>query len=86
MCYYLGTCHTQLLWPVKGSCHVRSASLSNIDLPLILCTLLAAALGIIMVFSATNTSGAAAFQFNSFVTRQMIYAGSGILLMIVIAR
>ncbi|HET6314347.1 MAG TPA: rod shape-determining protein RodA [Chloroflexia bacterium] len=65
---------------------MRAVSLSNIDLPLILCTLLSCALGIVMVFSATNAAGAATFGFNSFVTRQMIYAGAGILLMIAVAR
>lgn len=65
---------------------MRSANLSNIDLPLILCTLLACALGIVMVFSATNASGASGFQLNSFVTRQMVYAGIGVLLMIALAR
>ena len=65
---------------------MRSASISNIDLPLILCTLLACALGIVMVFSATNADGASAFQLNNFVMRQMVYAGAGILIMIVLAR
>lgn len=65
---------------------MRSANISNIDLPLILCTLLACALGIVMVFSATSTGSATAFHLNEFVTRQMIYAGIGILLMIAIAR
>ncbi|MDQ3707010.1 MAG: rod shape-determining protein RodA [Chloroflexota bacterium] len=65
---------------------MRAASISNIDLPLILCTLLAAALGIVMVFSATNASGATSFSLNEFVTRQMIYAAIGIVLMLAIAR
>jgi rod shape determining protein RodA len=43
-------------------------------------------LGIVMVFSATNASGATSFSLNTFVTRQMIYAAIGILLMIAVAR
>jgi hypothetical protein len=37
---------------------LRTGNLQNLDLPLVLCTLAAAAVGIIMVFSATKAAAA----------------------------
>ena len=64
---------------------LRTGNLQYLDLPLVLCTLAAAAVRIIMVFSATKTL-AAGGTINEFVLRQAIYAGVGIVLMLIISR
>ena len=64
---------------------MRTGNLHNLDLPLVLCTLAASAVGIIMVFSATKTLVAPG-GLNGFALRQGIYAAVGIVLMLVLSR
>src|SRR5215210_5246642 len=65
---------------------LRTGNLQNLDLPLVVCTLAAAAVGIIMVFSATKAIVAPGASFNEFALRQAIYAGIGIVLMLIVSR
>jgi rod shape determining protein RodA len=65
---------------------VRQNSIYNLDLTLLLCTLIACAVGIIMVFSATKTSHSEGLSLSDFTMRQAIYALVGILLMFIVAR
>jgi rod shape determining protein RodA len=64
---------------------LRTGNLHNLDLPLVLCTLAASAVGIIMVFSATKAL-AGGGGLNEFALRQSIYAAVGIVLMLIISR
>ncbi len=65
---------------------MRSASLNNLDFPLIFCTLAALGVGIIMVFSATKTGDASSLALNEFVMRQGIYGLIGFAIMLGVAR
>ncbi|MDQ6695723.1 MAG: rod shape-determining protein RodA [Chloroflexota bacterium] len=65
---------------------LRQGSQNNIDLPLVLCTLAAAALGVVMVFSATKGDHLPPFSPDSFAFRQAMYAIVGMLLMFLVAR
>ncbi|HYO50700.1 MAG TPA: rod shape-determining protein RodA [Chloroflexia bacterium] len=59
---------------------------SNFDFALVLCTLVASAVGIIMVFSATKATHGGSITLGDFTSRQAIYAFAGLVLMLVLAR
>ncbi|HKP52432.1 MAG TPA: rod shape-determining protein RodA [Chloroflexia bacterium] len=65
---------------------MRAAKLHTIDLPLLLCTMAAFALGVVMIYSATKASHVGGISLGDPPVRQAIYGIAGLLLMFIISR
>ncbi|MEO8286450.1 MAG: rod shape-determining protein RodA [Chloroflexota bacterium] len=65
---------------------MRIGRLHNTDITLLLCTLAATVVGILMVYSATQSSIGSTLSFNDEVVKQAIYGAIGFVLMLVVLR
>ena len=65
---------------------MRTGRLVNIDFALLLCTLAATVVGVLMVYSATESSRFGSLSLDDFAVKQAIYGGIGLVIMLVLAR
>ena len=65
---------------------MRPGRLVNLDFPLLFCTLGATIVGVLMVFSATNSTRTGAIALDDNAVKQAMFGGIGLLLMFALAR
>jgi rod shape determining protein RodA len=65
---------------------MRTARLANLDFTLLLCTLAATLVGVLMVYSATESSRTGTLSLSDFAIKQAAFGAVGLVLMLVLAR